>query len=262
MKCPKCGFNSFEFLDNCKKCGNSLASFKKSLGINPIVYAQGGPQTSTYQKPAAAVTREEAPIATAPPALSDEDAANSFTWDIPALSETSSEADGGFSGFDLDFMKEKAKPDEAETGFVFSEEPTVESPALAVEETAITSEEFSFYEETLDLAEKSVFSGSEEASLESENDPFGETGIMGEIPPEKLQSTYQEPELPGRDSGVPLEQQSYENEFVLEELVEEEEEVSSIKEVNDDPVSFSDFEKEFESIFQTDEPSDDNKAAN
>jgi hypothetical protein len=84
---------------------------------------------------------------------------------------------------------------------------------------------------------------------------------MGEIPPEKLQSTYQEPELWGRDSGVPLEQQSYENEFVLDELVEEEEQ-SSIKEVNNGPVSFSDFEKEFESIFQTDEPSDDNKAAN
>jgi hypothetical protein len=95
MKCPKCGFNSFEFLDNCKKCGNNLASFKKSLGINPIVYAQGGPQTSAYQKPAAAVTREEAPIATASLPI-NEDADNSFTWDIPALSETASEADGAF----------------------------------------------------------------------------------------------------------------------------------------------------------------------
>src|SRR3970282_1132354 len=28
MKCPKCGFNSFEYLDACKKCGNTL-------GVNP-----------------------------------------------------------------------------------------------------------------------------------------------------------------------------------------------------------------------------------
>src|SRR5574341_1899815 len=28
MKCPKCGFNSFEYLDACKKCGSAL-------GVNP-----------------------------------------------------------------------------------------------------------------------------------------------------------------------------------------------------------------------------------
>lgn len=37
MKCPKCGFNSFEFHDSCKKCSNDLTSYKATYGIKPIV---------------------------------------------------------------------------------------------------------------------------------------------------------------------------------------------------------------------------------
>ena len=33
MKCPKCGFISFDYLDRCKKCGQDLASHKQKLGI-------------------------------------------------------------------------------------------------------------------------------------------------------------------------------------------------------------------------------------
>lgn len=28
MKCPKCGYHSFEHLDNCKKCGQDLTAHK------------------------------------------------------------------------------------------------------------------------------------------------------------------------------------------------------------------------------------------
>jgi hypothetical protein len=37
MKCPKCGFNSFEYYDSCKKCSNDLTSYKATYGIKPIV---------------------------------------------------------------------------------------------------------------------------------------------------------------------------------------------------------------------------------
>lgn len=37
MKCPKCGYNSFEFFDSCKKCSSDLGSFKESLGIRGVV---------------------------------------------------------------------------------------------------------------------------------------------------------------------------------------------------------------------------------
>lgn len=37
MKCPKCGYNSFEYLDQCKKCGHDLAVFKESNGIRSVL---------------------------------------------------------------------------------------------------------------------------------------------------------------------------------------------------------------------------------
>ena len=37
MKCPKCGYNSFEYLDNCKKCNNELSGFKATHGIRAVV---------------------------------------------------------------------------------------------------------------------------------------------------------------------------------------------------------------------------------
>lgn len=37
MKCPKCGYNSFESHDSCKKCSSDLISYKQTYGITPIV---------------------------------------------------------------------------------------------------------------------------------------------------------------------------------------------------------------------------------
>jgi hypothetical protein len=37
MKCPKCGYNSFESLDICKKCSGDLSSFKQTHGITAII---------------------------------------------------------------------------------------------------------------------------------------------------------------------------------------------------------------------------------
>ncbi|MBC7962472.1 MAG: hypothetical protein H7Y05_05975 [Steroidobacteraceae bacterium] len=37
MKCPKCGYNSFESHDVCKKCSGDLSGYKLSYGITPIV---------------------------------------------------------------------------------------------------------------------------------------------------------------------------------------------------------------------------------
>lgn len=40
MKCPKCGYNSFEYHDTCKKCSNDLISYKVTYGLKPIVLPQ------------------------------------------------------------------------------------------------------------------------------------------------------------------------------------------------------------------------------
>lgn len=37
MKCPKCGFNSFEYYDSCKKCSSDLISYKQTYSITPLV---------------------------------------------------------------------------------------------------------------------------------------------------------------------------------------------------------------------------------
>ncbi len=39
MKCPKCGFTSFDHLDNCKKCGNDLLNFKARHGVRSLLLA-------------------------------------------------------------------------------------------------------------------------------------------------------------------------------------------------------------------------------
>ncbi len=37
MKCPKCGFNSFEYYDSCKKCSSDLAGYKQTYSITSMV---------------------------------------------------------------------------------------------------------------------------------------------------------------------------------------------------------------------------------
>jgi len=36
MKCPKCGFTSFDYLDDCKKCGADVSDVRASLGVIAI----------------------------------------------------------------------------------------------------------------------------------------------------------------------------------------------------------------------------------
>ncbi|MDD2366459.1 MAG: hypothetical protein PHN84_09875 [Desulfuromonadaceae bacterium] len=37
MKCPKCGFNSFEYYDSCKKCSADLTGYKQTYSIASVV---------------------------------------------------------------------------------------------------------------------------------------------------------------------------------------------------------------------------------
>ena len=40
MKCPKCGYNSFDHLENCKKCGKDLAEHKSRFNIRSILLSE------------------------------------------------------------------------------------------------------------------------------------------------------------------------------------------------------------------------------
>ncbi len=201
MKCPKCGFNSFEFLDNSKKCGNNLMAFKRNFGISPIVFASNQSMKAALLEPAVETLHEEVPLEAVgiepegiePEGIEPEEA---FTWDIPTLSETGTESDSKFPGFDLDFINGDKKPAEQEAVFSFDDEPVMESSDVEEVEKAAPSEEFSFYEQTLELGEEAVTTGMEEEQ-QGESDPFGQTGIIGELMPEQLQE-----ELEGVVEGV------------------------------------------------------------
>jgi len=38
MKCPKCGYHSFDYLDRCKKCDNDLSSFKSKFNLRSLIF--------------------------------------------------------------------------------------------------------------------------------------------------------------------------------------------------------------------------------
>lgn len=37
MKCPKCGYHSFDYLDSCKKCGEGLAEHKQKFNLHGFI---------------------------------------------------------------------------------------------------------------------------------------------------------------------------------------------------------------------------------
>jgi len=80
MKCPKCGYNSFELLDSCKKCHNDLTEFKRSLGIRSIVVP-----LRHNPLPTAHLQIEEPAKAVAPAEISQD----MFEWSDPSEEDLS-----------------------------------------------------------------------------------------------------------------------------------------------------------------------------
>ena len=62
MKCPKCSYTSFDYLQECKKCGEILDGSRKSLNLKmgvPTIFAEIGnrnEEQSNLDKPAAETT--------------------------------------------------------------------------------------------------------------------------------------------------------------------------------------------------------------
>ncbi len=61
MKCPKCGYHSFDYLDSCKKCSNDLADHKSKFNLRSLIFpnVEAGP-TPESPVPEMAATEEEA----------------------------------------------------------------------------------------------------------------------------------------------------------------------------------------------------------
>lgn len=144
MKCPKCGYNSFEFLDSCKKCGSEFASFKKSHRINPVLFRSGA--APAPEAPASSSTDRLAAVASAEPTLetfapaADEE----FSWEDPGATPAPEPVEAPYSGFNLDFVDlPPAESKDTEFGGFSFDEPASE-PASPTPESPV--EGFSFDE--------------------------------------------------------------------------------------------------------------------
>jgi uncharacterized RDD family membrane protein YckC len=103
MRCPKCGYNSFDHLDSCKKCGKDLSEFKQNFGIKSVLFpgqtvAADSIANVEFDDAAADVAVQVATGATAAPDLTGSD-----------VGVTPVETDGDDFGFD--FMGDSADDD-------------------------------------------------------------------------------------------------------------------------------------------------------
>ena len=68
MRCPKCGYHSFDHLESCKKCGNDLGEFKSRFNLGSLFQA-GIPA----RKAAVAAEPAPSPVVEAPAAEAGDD---------------------------------------------------------------------------------------------------------------------------------------------------------------------------------------------
>jgi len=122
MKCPKCGYNSFEFHDSCTKCANDLTGYKGTYGIKPIVLPFEARTSLAEALIAEHALNEQKPE----PSTEHTDM---FSFDIPADQAAHSHADDPFN-FDDDPIPA------AQTGGEFSFDEGQQSAQARAEEEA------------------------------------------------------------------------------------------------------------------------------
>ncbi len=123
MRCPKCGYTSFDHLETCKKCGKDLVEFKQRYGIRSVLFpGQMNPEAAVAE---AAYDSETADAAVA----AATGAAAIAAAEAPA--EQSPVAAGDSDDFGFDFMGDSAEDDDLSFDELFEEAPEDED----VEET-------------------------------------------------------------------------------------------------------------------------------
>lgn len=204
MKCPKCGFNSFEFLDSCKKCGAEFGSFKQTHGISAVILRSGAVSAEasvpdSVPEPAPAVTTatvEEntgfswsaAEETLATESGSKQDEVFDFSFSEPAEAEPAN--DSMFNEFSFEEQPEPAMPEQTPgigEGFrdEFSfDEPSQEIPAAGTADSTMT-EASGYGEDLLDPLNLSA-----EADKEGENAVMNEFDFssLDDVPPQEAAS--------------------------------------------------------------------------
>lgn len=135
MKCPKCGYNSFEYLDTCKKCNQSLAAFKNSFGLHPVILPAAGIAS-------ACVSADESGIS---PGGETDKSDDIFQWDMPSPQPGYSPAGSGIEDFEMSLGDESnSQASQASDPFSFDEDLSLTPVTQSEQAEADPFEEFSF----------------------------------------------------------------------------------------------------------------------
>ena len=160
MKCPKCGYTSFDYLDSCKKCNNALGDFKAKYGLRSLLFPHRTQQVNLPAVPALAVA------ATPVLAAADNDSSTDFGYDFdsePAVSVAAPKAPAPVATDNFDFDtdwdapaaegKPAPQPAAADDPFDFMADPAPE---------AITEDDsFDFLADAAEPAPKVAAAGAE-----------------------------------------------------------------------------------------------------
>lgn len=186
MKCPKCGYNSFEYYGKCRKCSADFTDYKKTYSICPIVLPpevrgeqadQFRASSSTDFAPAENVEThndmfafdipEDPPPSVSPVAVQDDDPFN-FDYELPDADSPKGKAEEGvFADLtgtppraDDPFAAPAAPTDSSNSGeFDLDSFSWDETPAATVTDKGATAEntvtdDFDFFGDLTDAGKK------------------------------------------------------------------------------------------------------------
>ena len=91
MKCPKCGYHSFDHLDSCKKCNNDLVEHKAKFNLRGFFYpgqaATAAPEPVIDEAEYEAEEASDGAVDFGFDFLEEEDQVDGSTGDIPLGSD-------------------------------------------------------------------------------------------------------------------------------------------------------------------------------
>ena len=114
MKCPKCGFNSFEFYDSCKKCSGDLTGYKQTYSVTSIVL----PQEAKERLAALSRSAESVPDQIDNTAVTHDDI---FSFDLSDDSPATAKGNDNPFGFDEPLSSGKQSSSSGSEGDVFAD---------------------------------------------------------------------------------------------------------------------------------------------
>ncbi|NOQ41455.1 MAG: hypothetical protein GQ563_03010 [Desulfuromusa sp.] len=182
MRCPKCGYNSFDHLDSCKKCGKDLVDFKQSFGIKSVLFpGQMSPGGGAEEEEFDSMTADAAVTAATGIAVAEATETEAIATEatVSAASDESVAAETDGDDFGFDFMGDSAEDDDLSFDELFEEAPededieeTIEAPKEAAE--AKSGDDFSFDspDEEAALEDDFGFDPADKASDSAAEDEF------------------------------------------------------------------------------------------